>query len=313
MPIKSKVRTVVVDPADAERRLDKFLATLLTDAPKSLIYRIIRSGEVRVNGGRVQPGLRLKADDKVRIPPVAITADVPPPIAASVLDGLEQAILYEDAQLLVLNKPAGLAVHSGSGLRYGAVDALRQLRPGAERIDLVHRLDRETSGCLLLAKDHRTLRLINDLLSRGVVKKEYLALLRGRLPRGQTVVDAELAATRDERHERRMVVAGGGLAARSRFLVRRRLAFATLATVHLDTGRTHQIRVHASHLGHPIAGDSRYGNADFNQQVHELGLRRLFLHAHRIRLPLPVEFSVVAPLPADLQEVIDRLGSGSAA
>ena len=304
---KSAARVQEIGAEHADRRLDNFLTTVLEGAPRAYVYRIIRSGEVRVNGGRASPGQRLACGDKVRIPPFTATAGEAPRIGRQVLARIEEHILFEDSRFIVLNKPAGIAVHGGSGLDFGLIDVMRLLRPDAGKIDLVHRLDRETSGCLLFARDLLTLRQLNQQLRDGHMHKAYVALLAGQLPERPLDCRAPLAMVPDQHGEKHAIVSADGVAAHTTFRARLRYADATLAAVTLDTGRTHQIRAHAAHLGHPVAGDQRYGEPAFNKALRTLGLKRLFLHAERLRFTLdrPYEFS--APLPEELDQVLQGL------
>lgn len=304
---RSAARSVEVGPEHAERRLDNFLGTELPGAPRAYVYRVIRSGEVRVNGRRAAPNLRLHAGDKVRIPPFTAAATDTPRLGRALLARIEACILHEDERLLVLDKPAGIAVHGGSGLDYGLVDVVRALRPDGGRIDLVHRLDRETSGCLLFARDPATLRRLHEQLRAGGMDKAYVALLAGRLPSRPLDCRAPLAMEPDRHGEKHAVVRVDGMTARTEFRVRRRYAGATLAAVTLDTGRTHQIRAHAAHLGHPVAGDERYGDTAFNRRLKSLGLKRLFLHAERLEFALDRPLCFTAPLPTELCAVLDAL------
>lgn len=302
--------TIEVDADDAGQRLDNFLLRQLKGVPRSHVYRLIRSGQVRVNRGRARASYRLAAGDSVRIPPVRFSPRAQPTGRGSGFDWLEQRILLEDQRILVLDKPAGMAVHGGSGIDVGCIEALRSLRPQCKGMDLVHRLDRGTSGCLLVAKRRSALRLLHGLWRDGDVEKRYLALLKGVWKRGSAAVSLPLARERrgGEMHVR---VAAGGKPAHSEFRVVSTYARqATLAEVTILTGRTHQIRVHAAHLGHPIAGDPRYGDTDFNQRLHELGLKRMFLHAHALAFDWPDTGEAVlvsSPLPEDLRGVTDRL------
>ncbi len=309
---RSAARLAEVGPEHAARRLDNFLATQLEGAPRAYVYRVIRSGEVRVNGRRATPSQRLQAGDKVRIPPFRAAAGEAPRIPRQVLARIEARILHEDARIIVVDKPAGIAVHGGSGLDYGLIDVLRALRPDNGRIDLVHRLDRETSGCLLFARDPLCLRRLNALLREGGMDKAYVALLAGRLPQRPIDCRAPLALVPDRHGEKHAVVSADGATARTGFRARRRYDGATLAAVTLDTGRTHQIRAHAAHLGHPVAGDERYGETGFNRRLKALGLRRLFLHAERLEFTLDRPLSFTAPLPEELAAVLDRLGAETA-
>lgn len=312
------VVTVQVDEGIEGQRIDNFLLARLKGVPKSHLYRVLRKGEVRVNKGRVKADYRLKAGDLVRIPPLRTAA---PQELARAPDGqlarLAQAVLYEDDRLLVIDKPSGLAVHGGSGLSYGLIESLRQLRPGAE-LELVHRLDRETSGCILVSKRRSTLRNLHALIREDEgqgIEKRYLALILGDLKREVLTVDAPLAKKVSQGGERVVRVdRTEGKSARTVFRRLRRLPFesgvATLVEARLLTGRTHQIRVHAAHLGTPLAGDPKYGDFEANRRLKSLGLGRLFLHAWRLSFradymaaPLDLE----SPLPADLERVLERL------
>lgn len=311
---RSSVRLERIAEGDAGRRLDNFLLARLKDAPKSLVYKLVRSGQVRVNGGRVKPDYRLVASDEVRIPPVEQhdPADGPVVPPATRVAELAQCILHEDARLLILDKPAGLACHGGSGLRYGAIELARALRPEATRLDLAHRLDRDTSGCLVLCKDTGTLRAFHEVLRANAVGKRYLALLQGRLPATLERIDIALGTVRGSDGEKRSTADRDGKLAETVIESAKPCGPATLATLRLVTGRMHQIRAHALAIGHPVAGDPRYGAADFNDRMKALGLRRLFLHAARLSFALDGEaFDVSAPLPAELAAVLERL-QGSA-
>ncbi len=301
---RSAARVQEIGAEHAERRLDNFLTTVLEGAPRAYIYRIIRSGEVRVNGGRATPAQRLAAGDKVRIPPFTAVAGDTPRIGRQVLERVEGHILFEDNRFIVLNKPAGIAVHGGSGLGFGLIDVMRVLRPETGKVDLVHRLDRETSGCLLFARDLVTLRQLNQQLRDGQMHKAYVALLAGHLPARPLDCNAPLAMVPDQHGEKHAVVSPHGVAAHTGFRARVRYANATLAAVTLDTGRTHQIRAHAAHLGFPVAGDQRYGEPEFNKTLRARGLKRLFLHAERLRFTLGRAYEFSAPLPDELNQVL---------
>jgi 23S rRNA pseudouridine955/2504/2580 synthase len=303
------VRHVEVDAARAGQRLDNYLLGQLKGVPKSRVYRLLRRGEVRVNGGRAGPEYRVRAGDRIRLPPVRL-APAPPPADASGYEWLGRRILHEDEDLIVLDKPAGLAVHGGSGVALGAIEALRRLRPDAGKLELVHRLDRGTSGCLLVAKRRPALLALHAMLREGRIEKRYLALVRGRWRGGARWISAALARDRVRAGERLVGVSETGRGAASRFTPKRVYGPATLMEILLVTGRTHQARVHAAHAGHPIAGDDKYGDRDFNRELRRLGLKRLFLHAERLRFPHPTggaRIEVTAPLPKDLQDVLERL------
>lgn len=297
----------------AGQRLDNFLLGALKGVPRSHVYRLIRSGQVRVNSGRASPGYRLQAGDRVRVPPVATRAAPVLPQGAT-LDWLAQRIVFEDARLLVVDKPAGLAVHGGGAVSLGCIEALRLLRPQAKGLELAHRLDRATSGCLLVAKRRSALRALHALLRAGAVEKRYLALVKGRWRPEVTAVDVPLSKRQGD-GEARVRVDTAGKAARSSFRLLEHFGrVASLVEVSIATGRTHQIRVHAAHLGHPVAGDERYGDPEFNALLRQRhGLNRMFLHAHAIAFVWPdtgEEFSVSVPLPAELRAVLSSLEPG---
>lgn len=303
---------IKIDQENADQRIDNFLFTRLKGVPKSHVYRILRTGEVRINGGRCQAPSRLKPGDIVRLPPLRIARreDISVPIGL-VRTKLEQAILFEDEDFLVIDKPAGMAVHGGSGISHGVIEALRALRPQAKCLELVHRLDRETSGCLLIAKKRSALRDLHALFrDEHAVRKVYLALLIGAWTRRQGRIDAPLKKNMLQSGERVVKIARDGKPAVTQFHRLRKFSQATLVEAHLLTGRTHQIRVHAQSMGHPIAGDERYGDAVANQAFRRLGLKRLFLHAAELGFTHPrtgKPFLVRSPLPAELQAHIDSL------
>lgn len=308
------VREVRVGEHQAGQRIDNFLITQLKGVPKTHIYRILRKGEVRVNKGRIKPDYRLQEGDVVRVPPVR-TGEAPAPAqpGARVLDVIAASIIYEDDALLILNKPAGIAVHGGSGVSYGVIEALRALRPEAPFLELGHRLDRDTSGCLVLAKKRSALRAFQALLRSSGMDKQYLALAQGRWGGGTRRVSAPLRKNVLSSGERMVRVDPEGKPALSIFEPVTRFADATLMRVTLVTGRTHQVRVHAAHAGHPLAGDDKYGDPVFNRHMAGRGLKRLFLHASALQFTLPMErprdIAVSAPLPPELCAVIDRLES----
>lgn len=307
-----KVTQVTVDERGAGQRLDNFLARILKDVPRAHIFRVIRKGEVRVNGKRAKPEARLLANDIVRVPPVRTGAQAPPRRAPSaLLESITGAIVHEDAQLLVIDKPAGVAVHGGSGVSFGVIEALRAARPD-ENLELVHRIDRDTSGLLLVSRKPAALRTLHALLRDGLVEKRYLALVKGKWELGKKRIDVPLRTDIRVGGERTVKAHASGKESISVF---KPVQFfgkkASLVEVALETGRTHQIRVHAAHAGYPLAGDEKYGDAEFNERMKAAGLNRMFLHAHQLSFVWPetgVEFSASAPLPADLAAVIDKLG-----
>jgi 23S rRNA pseudouridine955/2504/2580 synthase len=317
--VREGVRHVEVTEDQAGVRLDNFLTRLLEGVPRSRVFRIVRRGEVRVNGKRASPETRLQSGDKVRVPPVSLPSpDAPPPVARvprSLIETVRDAIITENDRLLVINKPAGIAVHGGSGVSFGIIEALRAARP-QETLELVHRLDRDTSGCLLVARKPAALRVLHALMREGQVEKGYLALVKGQWDLGKKRIDVPLNTDIRVGGERTVRVQAGGKSAVSTFspvqFFRNR---ASVVEVDLDTGRTHQIRVHAAHVGHPVAGDDKYGDKDFNARMREEGLTRMFLHSHRISFDWPNggDFSASAPLPADLAAVLDALGEATSA
>ena len=304
------VQWVEVSAEQAGQRIDNFLLCHLKGVPRSRIYRILRKGEVRVNRGRARPDYRLQAGDRLRIPPLRVSERRPGQVPAQVQAGLADKVLYEDERLLVVDKPAGLAVHGGSGLAFGVIEALRAQRPGAPYLELVHRLDRDTSGCLMIAKKRSELRSLHALLREGRVTKRYLLLAQGDWSQGPWRIDAPLRKNQLRGGERMVRVDAAGKASRTRFAFLQGYPGASLMEAELGTGRTHQIRVHAAHAGHPLAGDDKYGDANFNRRLQSMGLRRLFLHAHLLAFDDPERdrhIEVSAPLPDDLRSVLDRL------
>ena len=301
-----------MDAETAGQRLDNYLLSRLKGVPRSHVYRLIRSGQVRVNSGRAAPRYRLQAGDRVRIPPVKQRPAPKPSRDGSMLDWLAERIVHEDSRLLVLDKPAGLAVHGGSGVNLGCIEALRSLRPGLKTLELAHRLDRSTSGCLLVAKRRSSLRLLHELLREGRMEKRYLALVGGNWQFGGIDVAEPLKSDRRP-GEVRTQVDPQGKPAQSHFRPIEQFGnIASFMEIRIGTGRTHQIRAHAAHLQHPVAGDARYGDARFNERMSELGLERMFLHAHAVAFQWPdsdADFSISVPLPAELGRVLESLSA----
>jgi 23S rRNA pseudouridine955/2504/2580 synthase len=305
-----RARVICVDPGREGQRLDNFLLAELKGAPRGLVYRVLRTGEVRVNKGRAKPGYRVQAGDRVRIPPLRLPPEGPAPQAPErVLQTLEAAVLYEDARLIVLDKPSGMAVHGGSGLSYGVIEALRVLRPQARELELVHRLDRDTSGCLLLAKRRSMLRWLHGLIRADAVEKRYLALLAGPWKGGDVRVDVPLRKNTLKSGERVVRVDADGKPSLTVFHCLRRFPEAALVEARLHSGRTHQIRVHAAHHGTPVLGDPKYGSREANAALRSQGLKRLFLHASALtfRLPEGDTFEVRSPLPHELDDVLHKI------
>ena len=309
-------RTVTVPVDRAGQRLDNFLLGQLKGAPRSLVYKLVRSGQVRVNGGRAKAERKLDAGDEVRIPPVRLQmpdedGKSPPP--KGLLAALEAAIVFEDARLLAISKPSGMASHGGSGISFGVIETLRALRPN-ESFELVHRLDRDTSGLMVIAKKRAALVELQALLREdhgAGIAKRYLTLLTGRMPDGVMSVDAPLHVGLRQGGERHVQVSANGKPSMSHFRALERRGGQSFCEVRIDTGRTHQIRVHAQHIGHPIAGDDKYGDEAANRRLREqVGLKRLFLHASTLEFALDggkAPYLLNAPLASDLIEVLDRL------
>lgn len=311
--INANVRFITIESDEDQQRIDNYLLAKLKGVPKSLIYRIIRKGEVRVNKGRVKPEYKLQAGDIVRIPPVRVSEKsntAPISTKLNKVSELEQQILFEDDQLLIINKPSGIAVHGGSGLSFGVIEALRALRPQAKFLELVHRLDRDTSGILLVAKKRSALRSLHEQLRDKTIQKDYLALVRGEWQSHCKSVKAPLLKNELSSGERVVKVSEQGKPSETRFSVEERFSFATLVKASPITGRTHQIRVHTQYAGHPIAFDSKYGNKEFDQQLAPFGVHRLFLHAFSIRFTHPKtgeEMRVQAPLDQACKQLLAQL------
>ena len=310
-PQKTAVRLLEITAAQVDQRLDNFLLKQLGKMPRNRIYRIIRKGEVRVNKKRCKPDYKLQIGDQVRIPPVRLESDLreksKPP--KHLLTSLEQAIIFENNHILVINKPAGLAVHAGSGVDYGVIDAMRLLRP-ADDIELVHRLDRDTSGCLLLARHRQALLAMQVILQDKSISKKYNAAVKGNWQRDLTEISHALKKIHLSNGERRMRVDAAGKQALSRIKLLHGGGLFSLIRVELVTGRTHQIRVHCQAEGHPIAGDDKYGDTEFNRAMRKLGVRRLMLHASSLELPAgkyTPETVINAPLPAEFEQLFDNI------
>lgn len=305
------VQYVEIDPDYAGQRLDNFLLTRLKNVPKSHIYRIVRKGEVRVNKKRIDPNYRLQAGDIVRVPPLKLdVVKAPLKPSQSLSELLLSRVLYEDKGLIIINKPSGIPVHGGSKVNLGLVEALRNIYPKLPHLELVHRLDADTSGCLILAKKRSVLRELHEMMREGAVKKIYLALTFGHWQPQDYRVEAPLMKNHLSSGERIVKVDTEGKESLTVFEPIEKYENATLVEATLHTGRTHQIRVHAQYKKHPIAGDEKYGYRDFNKEMREAGLKRLFLHAHRLIFTLPSTgetIKVISPLDNDLQECLDNL------
>jgi 23S rRNA pseudouridine955/2504/2580 synthase len=317
MEVSGGVKQVRVPEERDGQRLDNFLLGQLKGAPRSLIYKLVRSGQVRINGKRAKPDSRVAGGDEIRIPPVHLdhaAGDGPRRPPQALLDRLAQAIVYEDKALLALNKPSGIAAHGGSGVSFGVIEGLRALRPG-EPLELVHRLDRDTSGVLVLAKKRSALLELQALMREGedeeAPNKRYLTRLVGRMPQGTMTVEAPLLRSVMQGGERMVRVDPAGKSSTSHFKLIERRGGHSFCEVHIETGRTHQIRVHAAHLGHPVAGDDKYGDREANKRLAEqTGLKRLFLHAASMSFDLDKgrhPYLISAPLADDLRSALDRL------
>lgn len=304
------VQHLTVDPDSSGQRLDNYLLRELKGVPKTRLYRALRKGEVRVNKGRVRADYRLKAGDLVRIPPLRRPEPTEPaPVPRYWATQIEQRVVYEDADLLVINKPSGIAVHGGSGLSFGLIECLRQMRPQDRYLELVHRLDRDTSGLILIARRPAMLRELHRQLREDKVDKRYLALVAGKWPKSLRVVEAPLEKNHLQSGERMVRVSREGKKSITEFAIVERLPGATLVEAKPITGRTHQIRVHAKHAGFPLLGDDKYSDKSSASLCSELGLQRLFLHARSLRIKLPDRgwLELQAPLDQDLENILTKL------
>src|SRR6202165_482815 len=308
---KSAVEMRSIPADEAGQLIDNFLMRHFKTVPRSRVYRLLRKGEVRVNRKRVDAEYRIQEGDEVRLPPVRIdTGEEPRQPSSSLLELIERAVIFQDRHFLVIDKPAGVAVHGGSGMSFGVIEALRASRP-RETLELVHRLDRDTSGCLLVARDRTTLTALHALIRNGGMHKTYLALVAGSWPLGTKRIHAPLATDHRQHRDRHVRVAAAGKDSVSVFKpVQFFGPLATLMEVDIPTGRTHQIRVHASFAGHPLLGDDKYGDRDRNAELKRHGLKRTFLNAQSVAFEWPdsgVQFHASAPLPGELGAVLDAI------
>lgn len=312
MTNNNSVKNIIVSEEDQGQRLDNFLMRHLKGVPKTRIYKLLRKGEFRVNKGRKKPDYRIQKDDDVRIPPIRVSEEKICKPGSRVLDVVSKSIIFEDDGLMVINKPSGLAVHGGSGLNYGLIEALRALFPNAPFLELVHRLDRDTSGCILIAKKRSRLREIHELIRESRMEKYYQLLVCGKWDERNKKVDAKLEKFTIQGGERMVKVSKDGKSSLTIFSILKKFNNATLLEADLRTGRTHQIRVHSKHCGNPVAGDEKYGDREVNKGLRSFGLKRLFLHAAKIKFVMPSsgkEYLIEAPLPQELSNVIGRLES----
>jgi 23S rRNA pseudouridine955/2504/2580 synthase len=308
---KTAVSMHTVTDQEAGQRIDNFLMRHFKAVPRSRVYRLLRKGEVRVNRKRVDAEYRIAAGDEVRLPPVRIDhTDQPMRPSGSLQELIERSVIYQDKHLLVIDKPAGVAVHGGSGMSHGVIEALRASRD-RETLELVHRLDRDTSGCLLIARDRATLVSLHGLIRNGGMHKTYMALVSGSWQLGTKRIDAPLATDSRRQGTRHVAVASAGKESVSVFKpVQFFGSLATLMEVDIPTGRTHQIRVHAQYAGHPLLGDDKYGDHERNAELKKHGLKRTFLHAQSLAFEWPgsgVPFHVSSPLPPELAGVLDAI------
>jgi len=309
---KPQVRFYNIDGEDVGQRIDNFLLRTLKGVPKSHLYRLMRKGEIRVNKKRIKPIYKLLNEDIVRVAPIRISEKVNEvSTGLNIVANLEKQILFEDERLIVINKPSGMAVHGGSGLSFGLIEALRALRPEARMLELVHRLDRDTSGCLVVAKKRSALRHLHEQLRNKNVQKFYHALVKGRWPEKLTKITESLKKNDLKSGERVVIVDNiNGKESETRFKVLQNYEGATLVRAFPVTGRTHQIRVHCQVKGHAIACDSKYGHEEFDSEMKKQGLKRLFLHAASIEFTHPLSnerLKIEAPLEPSLEKLLKKL------
>ncbi len=293
----------IITDNQAGQRIDNFLLKELKGVPKSHIYRILRTGQVRINKRRVKPDYRLQIGDQIRIPPLRMAEKLSKKPKAELIELLCNRIVYEDENLLIINKPAGIASHGGSGINFGVIEVLRAIYP---KLELVHRLDRETSGCMILAKKRSILKELHELLRENKIKKTYLALVRGRWKNGKCIVEAPLLKNQLKSGERIVRVSEKGKSAKTEFRLKRNFSNAALIEAILHTGRTHQIRVHAAYINHPIAGDDKYGDKEFNKILRKKGIKRLCLHAYALKFNLPSTKKTIN-IKVDLDEELSTI------
>lgn len=308
-PQHPKVRQLTIGEDEAGQRIDNYLLRILKGVPKTHIYKIIRTGQVRVNKKRIKPVYKIKPADQIRVPPVHLTRIKTAKPKPKFLDFIKNSILFEDDLILVINKPAGIAVHGGSGVSMGLIEAVRGLYPKQATLELVHRLDKPTSGCLLVAKKRSYLRLLHQALRENHIHKTYLALLKGQLSENSITCNNPLQKNTLKSGERMVTIDANGKAALTIFNKKEKFKDATLAEVELITGRTHQIRVHAQSLGHNVIGDIKYGSSKANVAFKKQGLNRMFLHASQISFPHPEQgaLTISAPLDKVLSQILQKL------
>jgi 23S rRNA pseudouridine955/2504/2580 synthase len=300
---KARATTVEVGEEAAAQRIDNFLLRHLKGVPKSHVYRVLRSGEVRVNSGRVKPEYRLQPGDRVRVPPIRTSK------RTSTARPTEFPLVYEDAALLVVDKPAGVAVHGGSGVSFGVIESLRAARPQAKILELAHRLDRDTSGLLIVAKKRSALVELHRMLREGEIEKIYLTVVKGRWEGKTREIRESLHKYVNAKGERRVSVREDGMTAVTKVRMLKKIPEFSFLEVELLTGRTHQIRVHLAHANHPILGDDKYGDFELNHRLEKAGVHRLFLHASRLAFTHPVnreKLELKSPLPQDMKTFVEK-------
>lgn len=309
---KTKSTSLIINEDYAGQRIDNFLFNKLKNIPKSRIYGMLRHGEVRINKGRIGPSYKIQPNDSIRIPPFWVwdeAEEVKGKPGKNLIKLLLDSIIFEDNKILVVNKPTGIASHGGSGINFGVIEILRAARPDLKNLELVHRLDRDTSGCIVLAKKRSSLRQLHELIRGGMIFKKYILLVRGQWKGGERIVNAPLLKNQLSFGERIITVAQAGKESVTIFRPIKVSYEMSLIEAELKTGRTHQIRVHATHIGYPIAGDEKYADKEFNSKMKALGLNRLFLHAKEIRFSWPdgAKVNLVASVDQQLEQMIQAL------
>ena len=292
MIIKKKAKSVIISTDNAGQRLDNFLISYIKNVPRKHIYKLIRTGQVRINSSRSKPSSKLNINDKVRIPPISLTESLKPTINKDQIKIMKEKLIYEDKYILVFNKPSSFSVHSGTNTGYGLIDVIRKFRKDFERLDLLHRLDKETSGCVIITKSYESLKIFQKKIKNKEINKKYLCLVKGRW--NAKIKKSTHKLTRDSKT----------VDAETRFKVIKYYKNSTLLEAELITGRYHQIRKHCEILNHPIIGDKKYGDRALNKLYKERGLSRIFLHANQIKFYLNKEIRVECPLPPELESFL---------
>jgi len=306
-----KARIIDIPDDDAGQRLDNFLMRILKNIPKGRIYQMVRKGEVRINKGRCKVSDRLAAGDKVRVPPVTLPDEKPQEVNYRAQNELANSVLYEDDAIMVITKPSGIALHGGTGVNVGVIETLRQMHPEiADCLELVHRLDRDTSGCLIIAKKRSALRVMHEMIRGNEMNKRYYAIVKGRWDPKVRKVDVPLKRALRQSGERVVYVDRAGKASLTRYRIHRQYKTVTWMDIKLETGRTHQIRVHALHMGHPLVGDEKYGDEAYNREMKSKGLKRLCLHAYQLEFNHPLTgkpLSIEAPMDPEIEQALKGL------